>query len=144
MPDPCLFCRIAAGEIPAHLFHEDADVLAFLDLHPIGEGHALVVPRAHHRFFDDLPPELAARVMQVSQTVSRRMKAAFGVKRVGLFFTGIHVPHAHAHLVPMRHPHDVSSRAYLADGPDAYTVPPSPPAADLARTAALLRETDAG
>ncbi len=43
----CLFCKIAAGEIPATIVHEDARTLAFMDIHPIARGHCLVIPRAH-------------------------------------------------------------------------------------------------
>jgi histidine triad (HIT) family protein len=37
----CLFCRIAAGEIPAKKVHEDADVLAFHDINPQAPTHVL-------------------------------------------------------------------------------------------------------
>ncbi len=54
--DPaCLFCRIAAGESPAHVVAEDRLALAFLDLHPIRPGHVLVIPKAHHVWFEDMP-----------------------------------------------------------------------------------------
>lgn len=135
----CLFCRIAAGEIPAHKVFEDEDVVAFLDLHPIRPGHVLVIPRAHHVWFEDMPEALAGRVMAASQSISRALKAHYGVERVALFFTGIHVPHAHAHLVPMRHVHDVTSAAYLADGIDGYSIPPQLPADEMAAIAASLR-----
>ena len=86
-----------------------------------------------------MPLETAARVMACAQSVARALKATQGVERVALFFTGIHVPHAHAHLVPMHHVHDVTSAAYMADGIDGYSIPAQPPADDLAATAATLR-----
>jgi histidine triad (HIT) family protein len=43
----CIFCRIAAGEIPATLVHEDARVIAFRDVNPQAPVHVLVVPRRH-------------------------------------------------------------------------------------------------
>lgn len=43
----CLFCKIAAGEIPNYTVYEDADVLAFLDIHPCSKGHAVVIPKKH-------------------------------------------------------------------------------------------------
>lgn len=135
----CLFCRIAAGDLPAHKVHEDDQVLAFLDLHPIRPGHVLVIPRAHHVWFEDMPPDLASRVMIVSQDIARRMKRVYPVERVAMFFTGIHVPHAHAHLVPMQHVHDVTSAAYMADGVDGYSLPAQLPAEDMAAIAARLR-----
>ena len=136
----CLFCRIAAGELPAHRIHEDAEVLAFLDLHPIRPGHVLVIPRDHHVWFEDMPEPLAARVMAVSQRLARALKATEGVERVAMVFTGIHVPHAHAHLVPMHHLHDISSAAYLANGLDSYSLPPQLPPAEMAAIAERLRK----
>lgn len=144
MPETCLFCRIAAGELPAHLIHEDDVVIAFLDIHPVREGHALVIPRAHHPWFEDMPEALAGRVMAVSQRIARELKAIYGVERVGMMFTGIHVPHAHAHLVPMHHVHDVTSACYMAGGSDSFTAPPTPAPQDLLRVAATLRARLAG
>ncbi len=135
----CLFCRIAAGEIPAHVIHEDELTVAFLDIHPIREGHALVVPRDHHVWFEDMPPELAAHVTHVCQRLARRMKSVWKVERVAQFYTGIHVPHVHAHVLPMHHIHDLTSVQYMADGPDGFSAPPTPPDADLRRAADLLR-----
>jgi len=134
----CLFCRIAAGELPAHKVHEDEHVLAFLDLHPIRPGHTLVIPRAHHVWFEDMPAELATRVTSCAQSLARAMKALYKVERVALFYTGIHVPHVHAHVVPMHHPHDVSSQAYMTDGPGSYTIPPRLPETEMAAIAGQL------
>ncbi|GHC40189.1 MULTISPECIES: HIT family protein [Gemmobacter] len=135
----CLFCRIAAGALPAHKLYEDDHILAFLDLHPIRPGHALVIPKAHHVWFEDLPPDLATRVTTCAQQLARRMKALYGVPRVAMFYTGIHVPHAHAHVVPMQDQHDVTSAAYLADGPGVFSAPPQLPAEEMAAIAAALR-----
>lgn len=135
----CLFCAIAAGQVPAHRVAEDARTVAFLDLHPIRPGHTLVIPRAHHVWFEDLPPVDAGAVMATAQRVARGLKAVYGVERVALFFTGVHVAHAHAHLVPMHHVHDVTSGAYLAEGLDGYAVPPRLPEAEMAGIASALR-----
>lgn len=124
MTENCLFCRIAAGALPAHKVFEDDHVLAFLDLHPIRPGHTLVIPKAHYVWFEDMPSDLATRVTGCAQRLARAMKQIYQVERVALFYTGIHVAHVHAHVVPMHHPHDVTSRAYLTDGPDSYTIPP--------------------
>lgn len=138
-PD-CIFCRIAAGDLPAHVVHQDDEVLAFLDLHPVRHGHTLVIPRAHHVWFEDMPAPLAGRVIELAQRIARRLKRAYGVERVGLGFTGIHVPHAHAHVVPMHHPHDMTSLAYLGDGPEGFSVPPQLPPEEMAAIARRLAE----
>lgn len=148
MSDDCLFCRIAAGALPAHKLHEDDHILAFLDLHPIRAGHALVIPRAHHTWFEDLPPPLATRITTCAQGLARAMKQVYGVERVSMFYTGIHVAHAHAHVVPMHHVHDVTSAAYLQDGPDCFSTPPQAAPDAMAETAHILqaafRRTGAG
>ncbi|WP_372802104.1 HIT family protein [Paracoccus seriniphilus] len=139
MTDRCIFCRITDAELPAHKLFEDDLVLAFLDLHPIREGHALIIPKRHHPWFEDLPEITAARTMAVGQRLARAMKREWGVERVSFFYTGIHVPHAHAHVVPMLHRHDVTSARYLDDGIEEFSLPPSPGGAALARTADRIR-----
>jgi histidine triad (HIT) family protein len=47
MDPACVFCRIAAGEIPAQVVYQDDDVVAFRDLHPQAPVHVLVIPRRH-------------------------------------------------------------------------------------------------
>ncbi|MCC5969563.1 MAG: HIT domain-containing protein [Pararhodobacter sp.] len=140
MSEDCLFCRIAAGEIPAHKVYEDDHVLAFLDLHPIRPGHTLVIPKDHHVWFEDMPVDVATRVTSCAQSLARGMKRIYKVERVALFYTGIHVAHVHAHVVPMHHPHDVSSQAYLSDGPEGYTIPPRLPDSEMVEIASNLRK----
>ena len=43
----CIFCKIAAGEIPTHFLYESANVVAFNDLDPQAPTHILIIPRAH-------------------------------------------------------------------------------------------------
>ena len=43
----CLFCKIAAGEIPSDTVHEDDQVIVFKDLYPKADVHLLVIPREH-------------------------------------------------------------------------------------------------
>lgn len=140
MTHTCLFCRIAHGELPCHRLYEDDHVLAFLDLHPVRPGHALVIPRQHYQWFEDLPEALATRITTQAQRIARAMKALYKVDRVAMVYTGIHVPHAHAHLVPMHDIHDITSAAYLRAGAEGFSMPPSPPQEELARTADALRQ----
>lgn len=53
----CVFCRIAAGEIPADLVYEDELVLGFRDLSPQAPTHVLIIPRKHIATLNDLQPE---------------------------------------------------------------------------------------
>ncbi len=43
----CLFCKIIAGEIPCFQLFENDETLAFMDINPANEGHALVIPKEH-------------------------------------------------------------------------------------------------
>ncbi len=47
MKNDCVFCAIAAGEIPSFKIYEDDIVLAYLDINPFSKGHTLVIPKAH-------------------------------------------------------------------------------------------------
>jgi histidine triad (HIT) family protein len=138
--DDCLFCRIARGEIACHAVQEGERVLAFLDIHPIRAGHTLIIPRAHFPCFEDLPVPLATEITTLAQGLAREMKAMYAVERVALFYTGIHVRHVHAHVVPMHHRHDVTSASYLRDGVEGFSMPPAPPPHELADVARKLRE----
>jgi histidine triad (HIT) family protein len=145
MPKPdCLFCRIAAGEVPARLVHETKDLVAFLDIHPIRRGHVLIVPREHFPYYDDLPAEVANELISVAQRLAPALRASFGVERVGLFFTGVDIAHAHAHVVPMVEPTDITSPQYIAEQNLTFRPAPQAAAAELDSAAASLRSALAG
>ncbi len=60
MSQPCLFCKIVAKEIPADVVFENADVVAFRDIHPAAPTHILVIPREHLSGLQDAKAEHAA------------------------------------------------------------------------------------
>ncbi|MBF0626311.1 MAG: histidine triad nucleotide-binding protein [Magnetococcales bacterium] len=60
MSQDCLFCKIAAGKIPATKVYEDDQVVAFRDINPQAPVHVLVIPRQHIATLDDLAPEARA------------------------------------------------------------------------------------
>lgn len=67
----CLFCRIAAKEIPATIRYEDDTVIAFDDIQPKAPAHVLVIPRAHvARLQDATDPALAAALFRGVQAVA--------------------------------------------------------------------------
>lgn len=144
MPDSCLFCRIARHELPAHIVHEDSRTLAFLDIHPVRPGHVLIIPKQHYPYFEDMPADLAGHIVNLGQRLARQMKRLYEVERVGLAFTGIHVPHAHAHIVPMQHPHDLTSTHYIAEQNLTFIMPPQADADALKATAEALRAAVSG
>lgn len=137
----CLFCKIAAGDLPAFKLYEDTHILDFLDLHPIRKGHAPIIPKAHHIWFEDLPEELATRITGCAQKIARAMKRLYPFERVSMFYTGIHVAHAHAHVVPMFHMHDVTSSAYLQNGEDDFSTPSKRPETEMKEIALALKNS---
>jgi histidine triad (HIT) family protein len=103
--DGCLFCRIAAGDVSAHVVLDEADVFAFLDSRPVFPGHVLVIPRDHHETLMDLPNSLLEPLFAAAQRVGAALE--HGLDADGVFL-GINnrisqsVPHVHVHAVPRR------------------------------------------
>lgn len=111
----CVFCKIGSGAIPSHRVHETDDILAFLDIGPIRPGHVQIIPRTHYDYFEELPPELAARILRLGQRIASAQKRLYGVPRVGFMFTGSDVAHVHAHVVPLVSGSDITSRRYIVE-----------------------------
>lgn len=104
----CLFCRIAAGAEPSARVHEDEHCFAFMDIHPLGQGHVLLIPRQHVEKLDELPAATRRHLYQVfDELLAAQRRAGFGVEGSHLIVndgkaSNQHVPHAHLHLVPRR------------------------------------------
>ena len=101
----CVFCRIVAGEVPAHVVLEDEPTVAFLDARPVFPGHSLLVPRAHHETLGDLPPELVGPVFSAAQRLAAAVERA--MEADGSFVAvnnrvSQSVAHLHVHVVPRR------------------------------------------
>jgi histidine triad (HIT) family protein len=71
----CLFCKIAAGTIPAKLIHDDGEVIAFADIDPQAPVHLLVVPRKHVPTLNDLSPAddlLVGKLFRVAAALAKQ------------------------------------------------------------------------
>ena len=95
-----VFTMIINGELPGRFVYSDDEVVAFLTIGPMTQGHTLVVPRAEVDNWQDVEPALFARVMEVAQRIGRAVCAAFGAERAGLIIAGLEVPHLHVHVFP--------------------------------------------
>lgn len=102
-----IFSKIVAGEIPCHKVAENDNFLAFLDIQPIRMGHVLVIPKKETDYFFDLDDAELAALMVFAKSVSKAVKTVFPCKKVGVTVIGLEVPHAHVHLLPMNHLHDM-------------------------------------
>jgi histidine triad (HIT) family protein len=109
----CVFCKIVAREIPAHVVFENDRVLAFMNIQPIRPGHVLVIPKLHEPDLHKLSPDDYQAVMGVVHEASKRVADRLSPKRVGIMVMGWDVPHAHVHVVPMEDSGDITSKALL-------------------------------
>lgn len=101
----CIFCAIAARRAPAALIYENEHALAFLDLHPIVEGHTLIIPREHARNLFDFDDASGQGVMRAARIVARAVRATYNADGMNLFQSseraaGQDVFHFHFHPVP--------------------------------------------
>ena len=99
----CLFCRIIAGDVPAHIVLADSEVVAFLDTRPVFKGHVLAAPRQHYETLASLPEDLTGPLFTRVRRLSAVMPQALGAQGsfVGLNNTvSQSVPHLHVHVVP--------------------------------------------
>ncbi len=94
----CIFCKIAAGEIPSHKVYENDDFVAFLDINPRGVGHVQVIPKNHHRWVWDVPN--IGEYFEVVRKIALAQKKAFNTDFVTSKIVGDEVHHAHIWLIP--------------------------------------------
>ncbi|MDQ2949232.1 MAG: HIT family protein [Acidobacteriota bacterium] len=102
---PCLFCEIAAGNIPSQIVLDDEASLAFLDNRPLFPGHCLLIPKQHVEVLSDLPVEQVGPLFQNAQLLARAVET--GLSADGSFVAinnriSQSVPHLHVHVVPRR------------------------------------------
>ena len=102
----CVFCKIINRELPASIVFEDETCLVFLDIHPITEGHVLIIPKDHKERFTQLDNKVAGHLFQVGQKVLRAIEQS-EVRNEGanLFLSdgtvaGQEVMHSHLHIAP--------------------------------------------
>ncbi len=104
----CIFCKIAAGEIPAAKFYDDGEVLAFRDINPEAPVHLLIVPRRHIPTLNDLTAadaELLGRLYLAGKQVAAELGVADSGYRTVINCNraaGQLVFHIHMHLLAGR------------------------------------------
>jgi len=96
----CVFCRIVRGESPSFKIVENDTTLGILDTNPTGEGHCLIIPKRHVRYWHDLSDEETGTLFNTAKIVTRRMKEVFDPDYVCVFIRGGRVKHLHIVLFP--------------------------------------------
>ena len=101
----CIFCRIVAGELPAHKVYEDDATLAFLDIHPATRGHTLVIPKQHAPDLLSIDPAALAATARAFQFVARILQKGLQADGINIVqnngtAAGQDVFHYHVHVIP--------------------------------------------
>ena len=120
MKNNCIFCAIAAGEIPCFKVYEDDVALAYLDINPFAEGHTLVIPKAHTEGLLDTPDETLAAILARVKKVAAHLKSAlpcdgFNILQNNGEAAGQTVKHVHFHIVPRYGTGPVSFESHKGD-----------------------------
>lgn len=102
-PD-CLFCKIAAGEIPSTKVYEDESVYAFRDINPQAPVHILVIPREHivsAGALDESNSDSAAKCLEAVAKIAKQEQLVNGFRLISNCGpdAGQTVPHLHFHIL---------------------------------------------
>jgi len=130
-----VFAKVLRGELPCHKIYEDADTLAFLDIMPRTDGHALVITKAQARDLFDITPQALAALMRTVQRLAPVIRDAIGadgvlIQQFNGAAAGQTVFHLHFHILPIKEGRPLKPHAgQMADQ------------AALATTAEKIRQT---
>lgn len=104
--EACVFCRIVAGHEKASFVAQGTDAVAFLDLHPINEGHTLVVPRKHAASISEVDEVAAVAMWSMARRVAAGLRVSgLRCEAINLLLAdgavaGQEVFHSHLHVLP--------------------------------------------
>ena len=101
----CIFCKIAAGEIPSATLYEDDDFRVILDLGPASKGHALILPKNHYRNLYDIDDEVASKAILLAKKMITKLTDVLNCDGYNIVqnneeAAGQTVFHFHIHLIP--------------------------------------------
>lgn len=101
----CIFCKLAAGEIPSNTIYEDDMFRVILDAAPASKGHALIIPKEHCADLYEIDTETAAQAMRLAKKLAAHMTEALSCDGFNLVqnngeVAGQTVFHFHLHLIP--------------------------------------------
>lgn len=103
----CIFCKIAAGQIPCNKIYEDENVLAFLDIGPLSDGHTLIIPKQHYTRMHECPPQVVACIGSVLPKVAGAVFNVLAPDGYNVLCnngraSGQLVEHLHFHIIPRK------------------------------------------
>ena len=103
--DDCIFCKIAAGEIPSGTIFEDDDFRVIFDRGPASKGHALILPKQHYANIYEIDDEILAKAAVLAKRMASKMTEVLGCDGFNIVqnngaAAGQTVFHLHIHLIP--------------------------------------------
>ena len=104
----CVFCAVAAEQLPAERIYEDEHFIVLLDIFPLRPAHVLIVSREHAPYLKDLSTAAADALLPLAQRIAAALRAAdYGEQGINFLIndgptSNQHVPHLHLHLIPRR------------------------------------------
>lgn len=113
-----IFTKIIRGDIPSYKIYEDEKTFAFLDIHPLTDGHVLVVPKQQVEFIWDLESTEYQALMDTVQKIGKHLREVLDAPYVGVEVIGVDVPHAHVHVVPFTSAGELHRSGPTGDEPD--------------------------
>lgn len=105
MVEECLFCRIAAGDIPSNIVYQDREFLAFRDINPQAPKHLIIIPKTHITSLADLTEQqqgLIGRMIILARKLAEKEGLAERGYRLAINYGpegGQVIPHLHLHLI---------------------------------------------
>lgn len=99
----CVFCEIIKRTSKAHIIYENHQLISFLDIDPINEGHILIVPKQHVDTIEELSDETLSNIMSVAKKIVTTLKELYGNKGYSIMQNGgafCDFGHAHFHVFP--------------------------------------------
>ena len=105
--DDCIFCKIVAGQIPCAKLYENDDMLAFLDIGPVSEGHTLVIHKKHTPSVAQTDPKLLKDIAEVLPMLALAVEKAMNADGYNVLCNngraaGQVVDHLHFHIIPRK------------------------------------------
>jgi histidine triad (HIT) family protein len=108
----CVFCDIVAGKIRAKILGENERAIAFLDVKPISDGHAIIITKKHYRDFNSCPKDDLLDVIKLAQEISQTINDS-KLKPWGFNYlinegniAGQEIMHFHIHVIPKYAKHE--------------------------------------
>ncbi len=101
----CIFCKIVADEVPSAKIYEDENILSFLDVGPLSDGHTLIIPKQHIEKMDECPADIMAKIAEKLPMIAGAVVGAMNCDGFNLLCNrgrpaGQLVDHLHFHIIP--------------------------------------------